>query len=405
MEFPFIHKLIKSKPIWCLEHSEVNGGLQLQAVEAQFLEAEFDCTQKQQCTIISDLSQWITKEQQVHLVINDQQVLQKTVPLSGSDGELLAKAYPNLDSTNFYYQILHTSNFAFVSICRKQYVEALLEEYIKNEINITQFSLGAIQAAYVVEYVGQSSFLTTNHFIETNTNEIAQISLATDLMTEEYDIEGEFFKNTEILSLSLLLKQAGVAVKITDNTFDKNKTLKKSFTEKRFFKQALMYGLGGLLLLLVCNFFVFNSRFEKFQRLQQEVQLYENQKTQLDERLKVVESKKEIIESVYRSGFSKSSWYVDQIIQQLPTSIVLEQLQYQPLKKTIRKSKPIQLNKQMIVVKGKSNNKDAFSDWLSNLEQLEMVNEVTILNYAAQKKKQLADFEVNIELVVNEAAN
>ena len=98
------------------------------------------------------------------------------------------------------------------------------------------------------------------------------------------------------------------------------------------------------------------------------------------------------------TGFSKSSYYIDQIIQSQPTTIILTSLSYHPIRKVIRNDKPITLDHKTIQIIGNSSDKTSFTAWLNTVESLDFVDTVTIINYGLNNKDN-SIFEVAIHLI------
>ena len=67
------------------------------------------------------------------IVINTQHTLQKEIEsIDPNDRKLLHKAFPNLQTEEFYYEIWRKGAVSIVSICRKQYVNELVSSLSGN---------------------------------------------------------------------------------------------------------------------------------------------------------------------------------------------------------------------------------------------------------------------------------
>ena len=94
-----------------------------------------------------------------------------------------------------------------------------------------------------------------------------------------------------------------------------------------------------------------------------------------------VQKTEKTVNDVLKSSASKSSFYVNDIVANLPNHILLSALNYQPLLKKIKVDKPIENDINTILLSGRTNKKILFSQWISQLETLDWIYSVDILNF------------------------
>ncbi|WP_108867458.1 hypothetical protein [Aquimarina aquimarini] len=333
----------------------------------------------------------------VHLVITDDQVLYKEVFNTGTDAEVVGEAFPNLNLNDFYYQILRSTEKSFIAVSRKEYVENCIQEFKGIKGKIVTISLGALATIALAAYAEGEILHSHTVAIGFKNEEIISINTKKEEVIEHYTIEGLAFSSTHTLSLATALDAVIKNNKISGNLDARNKKLQKAYKESRFFKNTLQIGVGFLLVALLINFFVFNANYKKWQGLQEELQVYTVQKEQITNKQAEVTTKEALVESILATGFSKSSWFINSIVQAQPSTIILTSFAYQPLKKPIRKDKSIILEKEMIAISGTSIDKSDFTIWLRTIEGLEFVDSVTITQYGINKKN-TSDFELTINI-------
>lgn len=78
---------------------------------------------------------------------------------------------------------------------------------------------------------------------------------------------------------------------------------------------------------------------------------------------------------------SKATQQLDEIALEIPESVLLDQINYQPLEKTIKEGKPIQLNRGTVMVSGISKDIESFSEWVGILEKKVWIQSVETLDY------------------------
>ena len=123
-----------------------------------------------------------------------------------------------------------------------------------------------------------------------------------------------------------------------------------------------------------------------------------NQKELLLQLQKTVAKKEQLIKDVQQSSSSKSSYYIDQIIQTLPKEIGLDELEYQPLVKAIKEDQEIEFEVNTIVIQGKTNETRILSQWISDLEQLVFVTNLAISDFQKLEDSKNSGFRLNLEI-------
>jgi len=169
------------------------------------------------------------------------------------------------------------------------------------------------------------------------------------------------------------------------------------FNHKRFFSISLKTGLSSVFILLLISFLFFSNYTNKTNMLSIEL---ETNKALKNELLKLNEqvSKKENLVTSFSLSSSKASWYLDQIGNSIPNSVLLTSLNFQPLTKNIKEDIKISTQENNILIQGTSTKSDDFSKWVQQLEQKNWVYKVLIQDYGTGKKNTTA-FELLIEFI------
>lgn len=360
---------------------------------------QLDIQESFEASSIEEISGKLPKNIAVYLVLNTDKILTKRIENEVSEPiRLVHKAFPNIDIKDFYYEVLVQDDGHFISICRKEYVVNILEEFQKANVSIVNLSFGSLVLSTVLDYIqGTSIFTYTNEIIYSGkTIQAINSSEATELF--DYNLNGIKVSNTNILSLTgamnLVLNRQ---VSFTNYEPEKS-TLLSNFKQSRFFGQFLKTGLIFVFGLLLLNFLVFNHYFDKVQSLEQTSHINQNTKSQVVELNKKVEKSQKMVEDILNSNASKSSFYANEIILSLPATIVLSQLNYQPLLKRIKADQPILNEINIILISGESTSRELFSDWISALEHNDWVKKVEISDYT-DVSNSLSNFEIKIILV------
>jgi Tfp pilus assembly protein PilN len=340
----------------------------------------------------------LPKKQHVFLIVNNDAVLSKSIESNEKQSKrLLYEAFPNLKINDFYYEIQSNGSFHHIAICRKSTVNTLLEAYKKHTINIIGFSLGNGMTAIVNDFMEESSYNTSNALLAQENNQITEISLVDDVLKRSYILNGLELKNTQLLTFGGVLSYMLKSKKTISNFEAEEVKFIQDFQQKRFFSQFLLFGLGFFLVLLLVNFFLFNSYYNAVESMKQTASLNSSQKEKLLKLKAVTDEKQKMVDDILKNSSSKSSYYIDRIANLLPNTIQLAELTYQPITKRIKKNKPISLLQNELYISGISTDSDAFSDWIQTLENIEWIVNVTVVNYSSQSKS-VTEFSLKIQL-------
>lgn len=346
---------------------------------------------------VESLAQKLPKKQHAFLVVNNNEVLSKHIQNSVKDSnQLLYNAFPSISKNDFYFEIHTTQNNHLVSICRKSYIDQLIETYREYGVQIVDFSLGNSLTAMVNNFIENDSYYTSNASITKAQETQGTIEFTDYIPKQSYDINGLAIENRKLLSfagaLSYILKSD-----TTESNFEtESKNLLQTFKEQRFFSQFFMFGLGFILLLLLVNFFVFNSYFEEVEIMKETSQVNVMQKDKLLNLKAATDEKQKTVDDILKNATSRSSYYIDKIALSLPKTIQLRSLNYQPITKRIKKGKPVLLQENTILISGISMDSDLFSNWIAVLEDFNWVTSATVVINGNAKKN--TDFSVTIQI-------
>jgi hypothetical protein len=331
----------------------------------------------------------------VALIINNEQVLQKEIlSKDNSDKKLLNLAFPNLQSDNFYYEIWRSEHTSVVAICRKIYVDELLES-LKNVLKISSLNLG-------VTLLSQLEAFEVPHILTTNTQEITigndsgGTIIETAPNVAQYKINGLEVPNTHLLGFSGVLSLL-LSSKTTGSISGLQEKLHEDYSQISFFDKASRAGIVILLVLLLGNFFLFTYYFDKVNATSDTILL---SKAEIETTLKIkqrIKDKEEKLESFTNNAASGSSVIINNIIKEMPASLLLNELVYCPLEKTIKGEEAIITLDSLIILRGTTLSNSSFTTWVGSINRLKAIDKVTITSFTKNEDEKSA-FSVNITL-------
>ncbi|MFD2568591.1 PilN domain-containing protein [Pseudotenacibaculum haliotis] len=334
-------------------------------------------------------------QKHVYLIINNEQVLTKKVDFRHIAKESVVKAaFPNISVNDFYFEVAENDVSSTVSICRKEVIDRTVKAYLEKGISVIQFSLANNNFENLLPFLNDFQFHTSNTLFDVVDHKIVDWKKSKPV-AKTYDINGLIVGSNQLLPLAGILSYYNGVDRNTEEKIQGQ--LVKEYQQKRFFQLGLRFGLGFLFVLLLVNFLVFSSYRNKVSDLTSELTLNETYKKQLINLTGIVDKKKKLVESINSVSNSKVIWYFDEISQSVPKTLLLSEINYQPLTRPEREGKPLIFTNDLIIVKGISKDNSDFTQWISELEEMKWIEKVSFQNYGTQKTS-VTSFDFTIQL-------
>ncbi|WP_299158455.1 PilN domain-containing protein [uncultured Tenacibaculum sp.] len=379
-----------------IEHSFVENSEEINVLHVSKKKNELVITDRSQCKTPNEVLTSFKGQKHSYLIINNQQVLSKKVDNIEEDEKLILRnTFPNIVVTDFYYEMYTSNESTFIAICRRSYVDELIEKYKELKISIIGFSLGNLSIKELAPFLKENVH-TSNALISVGVNQINAIE-KTNVISEIYVINDLNIANNEVLTLAGILSIFFSKSVYQKGLEEKNSSLLKDFKSKQLFGISLKAGLGLLFVVLLINFVLFSTYSSKTNALKEHVALNKTQKEFLLSLKKEIVQKEKIVSSLETASLSNVSRYIDIIAETIPNTILLKEIKYQPLKSQIKKDKPIFVNEKNILVKGIAKSNEDFLKLVANLKKNDWVNNITIVKYGKEKTTN-SSFELLIHI-------
>ena len=250
----------------------------------------------------------------------------------------------------------------------------------------------------IANLISEKVIYTTNATVTKEDNQIHSIHVAENLTESSYTFNDTNLTNNELLNFSSALSLITNAKQTVSAFNNKEQVLLSRFKEKRFFTQFTKIGLSFLFMTLLINFFLFSNYYDKANRLRETSQVLETSKSNIMSLSTKVKKSQKLVEDVLKTNASRSSFYADALIKDIPESIVLTQLNYQPLLKKIKADKPIDNDANIIIVSGTSSERILVPEWISTLETMNWIQYIEILSFDdTQKSTSSFSFKIHIQ--------
>lgn len=347
-----------------------------------------------------ELLKKLPKNQHLSLVFNNEHVLSKWVDFNNDDLIKAAhKAFPNINSNDFYIEALQIGKRALVAVCRRSYVDALIEEYRKLNFYVIDFHLGNFVINSVAQFTTNQFLYTSNSKVTINNSQVKSIE-----KNGEINHDSSFKLNGLVANARNLLSIAAALHCFLHNSISVSNAphvkyrLAKGYQQQRLFSVAFKSVLGLIFTSLLINFFVFNHYYKNVNSLHQELQVSASSQSLLTNLNDRVTKKEKLVTDILHSSSTKSTFYIDEIIREMPSSISLMELNFSPLQKRIKEHQAVLVNKELIILSGVISNNDQFTDWLVQIEQKKWVNSIVVTELSNSNKKNRYRFGLKIKI-------
>lgn len=386
-----------------LEHSSGNRLPEnIFGLQANKKKGEFEISKTFSSTSIKELSKNLNKNQHCFLTLTNNQVLLKATEVSGNDAKIISTAFPNIELEEFYYEILKTSSQQLVALCRKEHVHQIITEYQNEGILIIGFSLSFFSIQNLLSLLKEDELSFSKYEIRKKGNQLLSFGKNTNSEEIDYEIEDLTVSSRYLLPLASLFNYETENSFIRSNTGIKNNDLRKEYKQQVFFKKGMLAGIGILLISLLLNFMFFSGYYAELQELSSQYEEELSQKQAYNLKSQEIVAKEKIVSNIFNNSTSKSSYFLNRIINSKPKSVLLSEFTFQPLLKQIKENESIKLETNKIIITGESKEEISFSAWIKELESMRWIKQVQISDFG-YKNAQNSEFTLNLTLEEDEA--
>lgn len=290
----------------------------------------------------------------------------------------------NAKIENFYFTDYIQGTHVFSSVIRKSIVHEFVENIEKHKINIIQIGSGPFLLSYIQSYIPESEFVTSNYLISFKNEEIIDFSKLKKESNFKYQIGNNSVSSDSIIALSngsiFFSKTANKNIDLSDYSSLVNKGEEEA-KQKKIFSSFSMFLMVFFLVILLGNYLYLgklNSQFRDNSNILMEF-------VDEFEQIKILEEEKTRKETLLRTSgiLSKKyiSFYLVELTNSVPKGIEFSQFKVKPLKYEIKSRKKIEIDNQLILIKGTAKTSSKLSDWIDDLKSIEWIKKIDIIDY------------------------
>ncbi len=355
---------------------------------------ELEIKKSEQFTDLATLCKELKKDNQDHivLVVNNKQVLSKNLDKLNDEKKVLFKrAYPSLSLNDFYVQITELLHHISISVIRESYITELTKSFSNHQIEVLDIYLGNASFSSLANIIQESQVYTSNAKLTITEEKVESIENKL-FESENYLINGLQINSKYILSLNAI-----VNFYLIKNVAYENSNL-DDFKNRKIFNLGYKTVLGVIFMLVLANFMFFNNYNTKVNNLSQQLEVKKGVKLKLKKLKANVKKKQKLLAELQNSSSFSVSKYADQVVAEIPSSIILSDIIYQPLSRPLKKDKETNFKTKEIEIKGLLSDYVEFTEWIDGIEKKSWVKELLQLTTEKEKKKKNSNFHILIRV-------
>ncbi|SRX75254.1 PilN domain-containing protein [Aequorivita antarctica] len=342
---------------------------------------------------IDQLFKKLQKDVPVILAFTGKKIISKIMAI---EANYIDKILFNKDPEGYYILEYPKPTKTLVSLIRKDDLDSYINKILQKGYTVLDFSIGPFILESLAPLLMEPKKIQTTEFEYDLTNTLLSINdNAESNETQEIQVGEDIIYNTHILGF------AGFLCFLNPDNIEKNyQTNIDAYSESFSYKKAFtVMGKGILvtfLILLSISYMVKSVYSQKSSEIQQEAMLNAQVLDQIATLKKDREYKTSIIANSSLGSKHELSFYIAQIAEGLPETILLEKLEVFPAKKPINPNEKIRIEPNIIEIEGVTPSNSSVTQWVELLNNYDWIKKVEVSSYAFVKNEY--KFKLNLYL-------
>jgi hypothetical protein len=146
------------------------------------------------------------------------------------------------------------------------------------------------------------------------------------------------------------------------------------------------------------SYILFDHYYNKVNTLNTEIQESELLINQIESLQATYISKNKFLQQSGLLGQTQISYYLDLIAQEIPETIVLSEINVNPIEKNNSFKEKIIFKRNKIELIGSSIDSYIFNSWIKKLKDINSFKDINIIQYEYKEKENKADFTITINI-------
>gem|GEM_PF-5837310 len=324
-------------------------------------------------------------------------IIRKMSDLNGeSEDMLLHRAIPNARLDDFYYQIYREQAEILLAVCRRDAVDTYLVALAEKKFFVHGIGIGFAVLLPILQSFYDDELLLPNWRLLNNRQRLPEFERVANGV-REYAIASDMLASDILIPYASAL-QFYTGVALSGNTISITHGQVENFYYSRLIRKGGLVLLGVFFVLLLGNYLLFDKFYKERKRLEEEVSSNEILFKKLDRLKDDLAGKKKILGIAGDVGLTRFSYYADRLALGLPKTIQLDELEFFPLEKKLKKAKLIQFKKGALMVYGTVGKSTDLYKWIDDIGTEPWVQEASVMDYSHESGERTGTFVVEIIL-------
>ena len=327
-------------------------------------------------------------------------IIKKIMPegLQENMTELIRQQLPALHLDEFYAQLYRQEQqAAFIALCRKTLVDEMMGDLKSAKYEIADVLLG-VPGLIGLEplWSSFSTLCTSTHRAELSNNALDGL-IPVDPGTEEtIRIEGLEFCSLYTLGLAAGLPYL-MRRTLGEHHSENIRVIRQKHVERNKFRFLMVSVVTLAFLLAVVNVVFYTSFFDRNNRLETELSVYQGKYEQISKLLNDYQENKNLIENAGMLEGNKLSEYADRIGKTIPEDVLLSELYFNPRKEEEESGDSlVTFENRQLVLKGNCIKSFIVNEWINVLKMQGFVRNVSLERFVYQNQGLQPNFEIRL---------
>ncbi len=302
----------------------------------------------------------------------------------------------NMDDFYIYETVQDTD--VYISYTRKSNLDTVLDAFAKADFHSIRFTLGPFILSRSIPYLDTDTrqIYASTYDIETNGQYITDFKKTEETTSRKIQALKESFTAYELPALCVFLEEK-IKTPLLAGSEEQAQYNRQEVRYKQLFKRGGVAVLTIIICSLILGHLIKKSKTKTLLTKQSEITFLQQSQNTINQ-LTEEKSNKEYI--LANSGFSKNgvfTEYISTITNSVPSEIILNTLDIQPLAQKIKPDEKITFDFNSITIEGLSTSDKAFDTWIDLLRKIPWIKRLEVIDYKIDRIKNDV-FEISIEL-------
>ncbi|MCE3229882.1 MAG: hypothetical protein K0S32_4433 [Bacteroidetes bacterium] len=334
------------------------------------------------------------------LVINGKGVILKKISLSenseASFEDLIKSNLPTINPDEFFIQIFRQENFtAFITLCRKEQINNILSTVRDKNYQVANVLIGPPSIIGLQPLWNNFNSLPTSLHKAELTNGFAD-TFSNSTEKEQVKIEDISFQSDYTLGFSGALSYL-MQNPLVETNNEELLAIEKNHKEKNKLRFIMIVLVAITFTVAAVNVFFYTSYFDKNNKLETELSVYQGKYEQINQLLADYQKKKDLIENAGILNRNKLSEYADKIAKTIPDEVVLSELYFNPKDESEdSEDSLVKFRNKELIIKGNCNKSLIINEWVNVLKMQKFVKDVSLEKFAYNNEGILPNYEIKL---------